>query len=126
MLCSIVLALAALRAGLAIRRARLARRPRPRGARQRHVRLAKPAVALILVGFMAGPVSAVLLRGWTAFATLHGVVGTIAAGCFAAAAIHGRRLQRGGEASRSAHTLLSGIALLAAALAAVAGFVLLP
>jgi len=123
---SVVLALLALRAGLALRRARTARRPAPRGARRRHLRLAKPAVVLVLIGFAAGPVSSVWLRGWSAFETFHGFVGGLAAALFVATAWYGRRLERGALGARNAHALAGRLALLAAAVAAFAGFVLLP
>ena len=126
MVASLALAFAALRAGLALRRARLARRPPPREARRRHLRLAKPAVALLLVGFLLGPVSAVALRGWTPFETLHGLAGLAAAALFVAAALQGHRLEGGRVSARGAHALLGALALLVAAVAAVAGFVLLP
>lgn len=126
MVVSIGLAAAALRVGLGLRRARTARRPAPRGARRRHLRLAKTAVALVLIGFVGGPLSAVLLRGWSPFATFHSALGALTLALFAAAAVWGRRLERGRRASRQAHALLGGLAVLAAALAAVAGFVLLP
>jgi Protein of unknown function (DUF4079)/Eukaryotic cytochrome b561 len=126
MAASLMLAGLALRAGLVLRRARAARRPAPRGARRRHLRLAKPAVALVLFGFAAGPVSSVWLRGWSAFESFHGWVGGVAAALFIATAWYGRRLEKGRAASRNAHALAGGLAMLAAAVAAVAGFVLLP
>jgi hypothetical protein len=126
MIASVALTVAALRAGLVLRRARAARRAPPRGARQRHLRLAKPAIALLSIGFVAGPVSAVLLRGWTPFATFHGVLGVLVIALFAAAAVHGYRLEKGRRDSRNAHALLGGLAALGAIVAAVAGFVLLP
>ena len=82
MVASLALAFAALRAGISLRRARLARRPPPRGARRRHLLLARPAVALLLAGFLLGPLSAAALRGWTPFATLHGLAGLVAAALF--------------------------------------------
>jgi hypothetical protein len=126
MVVSLGLALAALRAGLVLRRARGARRPAPRGARRRHLRLAKPAVVCVLLGLAAGPVSAVWLRGWEAFATLHAWLGLAAALGFAGAAATGRRLEAGRNDARQTHALLAGLALLAGAVAAIAGFVLLP
>jgi hypothetical protein len=45
---------------------------------------------------------------------------------FAAAAVHGYRLEKGRRDSRNAHALLGGLAALGAIVAAVAGFVLLP
>jgi hypothetical protein len=120
------LVLAALRTGLAVRRARVSRRPPPRDGRRRHLRLAKPAVVLVLIGFAAGPVSAVWLRDWTPFSSFHGVAGGIAGVLFVLASIQGRRLESGEPTARRAHALLAGGAVLAAAVAAVAGFVLLP
>jgi len=126
MIASVVLAVAALRAGLAIRRAREAKcAPRP-GSRQRHLRLAKPAVVLVAIGFVAGPVSAVWLRGWESFATFHSAVGVLVVMLFGAAAVYGYRLARGEQRARQLHALFGGLAVLASLLAAVAGFVLLP
>jgi hypothetical protein len=126
MVASLALAFAALRAGVALRRARLARRPPPRGVRRRHLLLAKPAVMFLLAGFLLGPISAVALRGWSPFATLHGLAGLVAAALFVAAAVHGRRLEAGSASARGAHALFGALALLCAAVAAMAGFVLLP
>lgn len=126
MVFSLLLAMVALRAGLVIRRARAAKRPPPRGARRAHLSIAKPAVLCIGAGFLAGPVSAVWLRGWDPIGTFHGVVGVLAAGLFAAAALQGRRLERGAPDARAAHAWLAAAAMLAAGVAAIAGFVLLP
>jgi hypothetical protein len=54
------------------------------------------------------------------------LVGILAASLFAAAAWLGHQLARGRSQARDAHALLGGLAVLLAALAAVAGFVLLP
>jgi hypothetical protein len=126
MLLSIGLALLTLRAGLQVRRARLGRVPRDPSLRGRHLRLAKPAVTLVLIGFLGGPLSAVWLRGWQPFHSFHGVLGLAVASLFAAAAILGRRLERGRASARAAHAWLAALAVLGAAVAAVAGFVLLP
>jgi polyferredoxin len=126
MVASIALAALALRAGFVLRRARAARRPAPRGARQRHLRLAKTAVVLVLIGFVGGSASAVWLRGWSPFATLHGVLGALVLALFAAAAVRGWRLERGRRDARQAHALFGALAVLGAAVAAIAGFVLLP
>ena len=45
----------ALRAGLRLRRARFGREPRTPDLRRAHLRFAKPAIALIGVGFLSGP-----------------------------------------------------------------------
>jgi hypothetical protein len=126
MVVSLGLVFAALRAGLVVRRSRAVRRPPPRGARERHLRMAKPAVACVLVGLFAGPASAVWLRGWDAFGTFHAWLGLAAAGGFAIAAIAGHRLEGGRQDARGAHALFAALGVLAAAIAAVAGFVLLP
>ena len=127
MVLSLLLCGAALRAGLVLRRSRRFRKPRPRGAREAHLRLAKPAIAVVLLGFVGGPVSAVVLRDWDPFRSFHGVVGLIAAALFVAAAVLGRRLERGAAPRPfDAHALAGLLAMLAALVAAVAGFVLLP
>ncbi len=126
MVTSVGLAALALRAGLALRRSRLGLQPRTPGLRRAHLRIAKPAVVMILVGFAGGPVSAWWLRGWEPFGSFHLLVGMLAAGLFAAAAVFGRRIETGRSRAFDAHALLGGLALLLAALAAVAGFVLLP
>jgi Protein of unknown function (DUF4079) len=126
MLFAVGLALLTLRAGLAVRRARLGRTPRDPSLRRRHLRLAKPAVALVLIGFLAGPLSAVWLRGWEPFHSFHGGLGVTVAALFTAAAVMGRRLERGRGSARTAHAWLGALAVLGAAVAAVAGFVLLP
>ena len=126
MLVSIVLAVLTLRAGLALRSTRRGRAPRDPRLRRRHLRLAKPAVALILTGFVGGPLSALWLRGWEPFASFHGLLGLAVATLFAAAALVGRRLEHGRSRAFDAHAWLGALAVMGAALAAVAGFVLLP
>ena len=126
MLASIAAASAALRLGLRLRRVRLAGARRPPELRRRHLRVARPAVAALLVGFALGPISAVALRGFEPFDTFHAAVGVATAALFAAAAWLGHRLARGRSQARDLHALLGGLAVLLAALAAVAGFVLLP
>jgi hypothetical protein len=126
MLVSIGAAAAALRAGLRLRRARKAGARRPPALRRRHLRIARPAVAAVLVGFALGPLSAVALRGFEPFETFHGAVGVATAALFAAAAWLGQKLARGRSHARDLHALLGTLALLLAALAAVAGFALLP
>jgi hypothetical protein len=126
MLTSLALAAAALRAGLRLRSAR--RRGAPRGVRERrrHLRLAKTALPLLAVGFAAGPLSAVWLRGWDAFATLHAWVALAALLLFGATGFVGRQLERGRADRRELHATLALAATLAAAAALVSGLVLLP
>ena len=126
MTASLLLALLALRAGLRLRRARLLGVRRKAADLQRHLRLAKPAVAMLLVGFAGGPVSAVWLRGWDAFRTAHAWIALTAVGLVVATAVLGRRLEQGLGRPVEAHARLALLATFAAAAAFVAGFVLLP
>jgi Kef-type K+ transport system membrane component KefB len=126
MLVSLALCLAALRVGLSIRRARRARRAPPKSARRRHLRLGKPAVALLLAGFVLGPVTVAWLRDWTPMSSFHSLLGGLAALLFSGAAIQGRRLERGDARARDLHAAFAGLALALALAAAVAGFALLP
>ena len=116
----------ALRAGLLLRRSRRFRKRRPAGVREAHLRYAKPAVVALLVGFVAGPISAVLLRNWEPLHTFHGVVGLLAAALFVATGLLGRRLERGPARPFDAHAITGLLAMLAALVAGVAGFVLMP
>jgi hypothetical protein len=126
MVLALALCALALRAGLTLRRARLGLARRTPALRRRHLRVAKPAVALLLCGFAGGPASALWLRDWTPFGTFHAWLGLLAAGLFAAAAVLGHRIEGGRSRAFDRHALLGGLAVLAAAVAAVAGLVLLP
>jgi len=126
MVASIALAGLTLRSGLALRRSRLGRLRRTPEMRPRHLRLARPAVVLLLLGFVGGPVSSVWLRSWDAFGTFHSAAGLAAAVLFAGAALLGHRIQVHHSKAFDAHALAGGLALLVGALAAVAGFILLP
>jgi hypothetical protein len=126
MVLSLACALLALRAGLAMRRRRLHGGSHSPELLRRHLALAKPAVVLVLIGFAAGPVSAVRFRGWEPFDSLHALLGGLAASLFAAAAWIGWGLERRRGGSASTHGALGLAAVLFAALASMAGFVLLP
>ncbi len=129
MIASLTLAAWALRVGLGLRRRRTGRVPGGAGGaglRRKHLRVAKPAVALLLVGFVGGPVSAVWLRGWDPFDSFHGWLGLLVASLFGAAAVAGHRIEEGRSRAFDVHALLGILAVLAAAVTAVAGFVLLP
>jgi polyferredoxin len=126
MVASIALAGLTLRSGLALRRSRQGLLRRTPQMRPRHLRLAKPAVVMLLLGFVGGPVSSVWLRSWDAFGTFHGAAGLVAAALFAAAALLGHRIEAHHSKAFDAHALAGGFALLIGALAAVAGFILLP
>ncbi len=116
----------AARSGIHLRRSRLGLERRRPGARARHLRVARAAVALVLVGAAGGAASMVWLRGRELLDTFHGLAGLAAALLFATAGLFGRRLSRGHAASRGPHAGSALMALLAAAAAAVSGFVLLP
>ncbi len=126
MVASLTVAALALRAGLVLRRSRRGDRGRTSLSRRAHLRLAKPAVGLLLAGFIAGPLSVLALRDWQPFRTFHGGLGMLVAGLLIATALLGHRLETGRSRRFDAHALLGLLALLGAAIAAVAGFVLLP
>lgn len=126
MVVSITLAGLALRKGLALRRARLRHTRREPDALRRHVALAKPAVAMLLVGFVAGPLSMLTLRGRDPFETAHGWIGATTIALFVAAAWMGRRLELRRSRAVDTHAVLAALAVLAAAVAALTGLVLLP
>jgi hypothetical protein len=126
MLGALSLALLALRSGLALRSARRRGARREPRARRRHLALAKTALVMVAVGFVAGPLSMAWLRGREPFGTAHAWVGTAAAALFLAAGVLGRRLERGRGRPLDAHALLGTLAVLAGAAAALTGFVLLP
>jgi len=126
MLGSLGLAALAFQVGFGMRRARLRRLRREPATRRSHVRVAKPAVVLLVLGFVLGPLSMWKLRGRGPFESVHAWLGLLAASLFVATGWLGRLLERGRSRRLDAHALLGALALLAAALAAVAGFVLLP
>ena len=126
MLAALTLVLLALRAGLALRRARRLGVRRDGRAYARHLRLAKLAVALLPFGFAAGIASAVLLRGWEALGSAHGWVSSGTLALFLTAGFLGRRLEQRASEARDTHALLGVLAALCAAASLFTGFVLLP
>ncbi|MBT38719.1 MAG: DUF4079 family protein [bacterium] len=120
------LAALAFRAGVGLRRTRLGRLQQTPEMRAGHLRFAKPAVLMLLVGFIGGPISWVWLRGGEPLGTFHGFVGLVVAALFAAAAVVGHRIEKRRTRAYDVHAVLGGLAILFAALATVAGFVLLP
>jgi hypothetical protein len=126
MLVSLGVAGLALRSGLALRRSRRLRTRRPQELRPAHLRLAKLAVVALMLGALLGPVSSLWLRDWAPLRSFHGVLGIAVAALFGAAAIVGHRIEEGKSRSFDAHAWLGLAAFLFAAVASVAGFVLLP
>jgi hypothetical protein len=126
MLVSLALVGAALRAGLRLRSARRRGVPRRIEDRRTHLRLAKTAVSLVLVGFAGGPASAVWLRGFEAFATLHAWLALLAVLLFGTTAWLGHRLEHGALRWREPHAILAIASTFAAAAALGTGIVLLP
>jgi hypothetical protein len=126
MIVTLLLAGATLRLGMQLRSLRHRKLRREPSLRRRHLRLAKTTLAFVAVGFLSGPVSALLLRDWTPFGSFHGWIGSATAALFFSAGFVGRKLERGQSRALDAHGWLGLAATLAAGLAAVAGFVLLP
>lgn len=126
MLGSLALAAAALRAGLALRRARRRGQRRPADVYRRHLRLAKPALVLLAFGFAGGLASSVWLRGWSPFGTAHGLVASAALAALLATGTLGWRLEHGRSRAVEWHARLAALAVLLAAAAIGTGFVLLP
>ncbi len=126
MVVSLTLALLALRAGLNMRWYRRERDRSARKWRKWHLRLAKPAVAMIAIGFVAGPLSMWWFRDRAPFGTAHALLGVVAAGFFLYAGYLGRRIEEKKSRAREMHARMGLIGILVGAAAAVAGFVLLP
>ena len=126
MLASIALAVLAMRAGVEVRRARARGHGAVSQLRRRHLRLARPAAALVLAGFVGGPLSMWLFQERAPFGTLHAAIGILAASLFLATAGVGHRVEGGRLDLARAHGRLALCALVAAGAAMVAGFVLLP
>jgi hypothetical protein len=126
MLGSLALAIATLRAGLRLRRARRLEQRRNAADYRRHLRLAKPTLAAIGLGFVGGIASSIWLRGWEALASTHGAIAVLALLAVVATVVLGRRLERGDRTQLEWHARLAGVATLLAAVAIGTGFVLLP
>jgi hypothetical protein len=125
---TVALGLAALaaRSGLRMRSARRLGTRRDPAERGRHLRRAKLAVAAIAIGAVGGPLSMLWLRDRKPFETAHAWIASAALLLFLIATWLGRRLERGRGRNFDAHALAAALALLAAGLAALTGFVLLP
>jgi hypothetical protein len=126
MIGSLALAAAALREGLALRRARRLGQRREAARYRRHLARAKPALALLALGFAGGIASSLWLRGWQALETAHGAIAVAALTCFLATGALGHRLEHGASRAVEWHARLAGASILLAAAALGTGLVLLP
>ena len=126
MVAAIAAAVLALRAGVEVRRARRLGHGAIPDLRRGHLRWARPAVWMVMVGFALGPLSMWLFRERRAFATLHAVLGVFVLALFVTTAVLGRRVEQGRLDVAGLHGRLGLAAVIAAGAAAVAGFVLLP
>lgn len=132
MLVSIALAFSAFRLGLRLRAARLGRigaagaGETRRALRRRHLRRAKLAILMLVIGAIGGPVAMRLLLGRPPFRSVHALFGGLTLAFFAATFVTGRRLEQGTGQEHDAHGAIALASILAAAATAVAGFVLAP
>lgn len=126
MLVSLAMGFLTLRAGLALRTARRTGVRKNAADYKRHLRFAKPTMGMLWVGFAAGLASAVFLRGWDAFGSLHGLTSTVVLVGFSATAVLGRQHETGARKDPEFHGILGLVSMLGAALAFGTGFVLLP
>ncbi len=123
---ALLLAVATLRSGLAMRsRRRRGLRPVVED-RKRHLRLAKPTVVMIWVGFVAGLVSSTQLRGWELLDTAHGWISLLSLALFTATAWLGRQLEQGARRDPEPHAWCALAATFGAVASLGTGFVLLP
>ena len=90
---------AVLRIGLKMRRRRLGGAPRDLKLIRLHLKLAKPAVLLTMLGFIGGGLSSSLIRNWSLFETFHSLLGLITLCLFALTAYFGLRAERSGFTS---------------------------
>jgi len=126
MVASLVMAVATARLGLEIRRRRANGQIVGAPLRTRHLRFGKCTIAMVAIGFVAGPLSMILFRERAAFDSFHGILGLIVLGLFAWTGWSGRALSRGDPEAREIHRIAAAGAIGSAMLSAVAGFVLLP
>ena len=126
MVVSLGVAIATARLGLEIRRRRAQGKPVGAALRSRHLRFGKRAIGMIVVGFVAGPLSMAFFRDRGAFDSFHSMLGIIVLGLFLWTGWSGRALSRGDQDARDIHRIAAASAIGASMLSAIAGFVLLP
>jgi predicted acyltransferase len=124
MLAILALGLAALREGLRMRRLRLRRRPSDAHS---HLRLARPFVVLVALGYGSGLASMAWLRGEELYTSPHAALTTAALVALLLAGALGLRLERQpAPLLRLIHLVCGSTGMLLALAAAVAGFDILP
>jgi len=127
----LLMALATLRLGLALKSHRTGQRPLAqwRGIYNRHTQLGLIFVGCLLGGYLLGLLSMPLFRQRPPFGSAHFFFGTLALVLFVAGGYAGWRLKRGAERYadvRDIHGFLVYLALFIALAVAVMGFSLLP
>ncbi|MBL8911479.1 MAG: DUF4079 family protein [Archangium sp.] len=123
---AILLAFIVYRDGFAQRKLRLRKITPPEGSYARHLKLAPWNAALIITAAIGGLISAVALREWKPFDTLHGWFGVTTAVLFTLMWWLGRKLIRGQKHVAERHGLIGLLALFAAGITGVLGISLLP
>ncbi len=126
MLATLGIAALALRLGLKLRKARQGQGRRTASDRARHLLFGKIAVSLICVGAIGGLLTMQFVRGEKVFQSFHAWISVLVVLLFLATAIVGRKLENGEGNVREIHAKFGMLAFLAVAVAAVAGFILLP
>ena len=126
MIASLGVAVATARLGLRIRNRRRRGEPPARALRDRHLRLGRTTLVLVVVGFLSGPPSMAWLRDRPIFESFHAVLGLIVLGLFLWTGWSGRALAAGNRDARDVHRIAAAASVAAALLSAVAGFRLLP
>ena len=126
MVAAIAVAIATARMGLEIRRRRAKGKPPGRELRDRHLRFGKRAIAMVVVGFAAGPPSMIYLRERAWLDSFHAVLGVIVLGLFLWTGWSGRALANGDSEARDVHRIAAAAAIASALASAIAGFTLLP
>jgi len=127
----LLMALATLRLGLALKNHRTGQRPvlQWRGIYNRHTQLGLIFVGCLLGGYLLGLLSMPLFRQRPPFGSAHFFFGTLALLLFVGAGYAGWRLKQGTQRYadvRDIHGFLVYLALFVALAVAVMGFILLP
>ncbi len=122
----LTLAVLAVQRGLTIRETRTRRRPASPDAMVAHLALARPAVVTLLVAFVTGLASAVLVRGFPPFASTHSWFAAVATAAFAVTGLLGRGLLKDRAKRRALHVAAGLLGLGAGGLTALTGLPMLP